>query len=261
MTRFASLLYGAAAYGASMLTVLYAIGFVANFGVPKGIDDGAVVPLAEALLVNTLLLALFAVQHSVMARPGFKAWWTKVVPEPIERSTFVAFASLSLMLLFWQWRPMPAMLWWIENPTAAAAVQGLSLAGWGIVLLSTFLISHFELFGLTQVVRNWLGRSTPEPVFHTPMLYKHVRHPLYFGFLIAFWAAPTMTAGHLFFAVVTTAYILIAIQLEERDLVAVFGARYIEYRERVAMIIPGLRFGRGAGADQRFTPVPSASKR
>jgi methanethiol S-methyltransferase len=248
MTRFASLLYGAAAYAASMLTVVYAVGFVTNLIVPKSIDSGAAGPLLEALVIDVLLLTLFAVQHSVMARPGFKALWTRIVPQPIERSTYVLFASLSLMLLFWQWRPIPAVVWSVANPTVATTIQAVSLAGFTLVVFSTFLISHFELFGLTQVVRNWFGRETPEPVFHTPLLYRHVRHPLYLGFLIAFWAAPTMTAGHLLFAVATTGYILIAIQLEERDLVALFGPKYLAYRERVAMLVPGFGSRRDAAA-------------
>jgi methanethiol S-methyltransferase len=261
MTRFAVLLYGAAAYGASMATVLYAIGFVGNFGVPKSIDSGEPGPLAEALVVNLMLLGLFAGQHSVMARPAFKAWWTRMVPEPIERSTFVLFASLSLMLLFWQWRPIPAAIWTIPDPTAWALVQALSLVGFAIVLVSTFLISHFELFGLTQVFRNWLGRPTPEPELKTPLLYAHVRHPIYLGFLIAFWATPEMTGGHLLFAAATTAYILIGIRLEERDLVRLFGPAYLAYRDRVAMLVPGLRLGRGASPAKGLEPVPSASER
>jgi protein-S-isoprenylcysteine O-methyltransferase Ste14 len=247
MTRFAAVLYGGACYGAAMLTIVYAVGFVSGFGVPKDLDAGAVVPLAEALIVNTLLLGLFAVQHSVMARPGFKALWTRIVPEPIERSSYVLFASLSLMLLFWQWRPIPDPVWTVTGPMASAAIQGVSLAGWGLVLFSTFLISHFELFGLTQVVRHWLGGATPEPVFRTPLLYRQVRHPLYLGFLIAFWATPTMTVGHLLFAIATTGYILIGIWLEERDLIALFGDQYRRYREQVSMLIP--LPGRKARAD------------
>src|SRR5205823_12128889 len=173
--------------------------------VPKTIDDGVVVPLAEALVVNLLLMSVFAVQHSVMARQQFKRWWTRFVPKSIERSTYVLFASLALVLLLWQWRPMPAVIWQIENPTVAAAVTGLSLVGWLIVLTSTFLINHFELFGLTQVASNLVGRSTPAPRFRTPVYYQFVRHPIYVGFIIAFWAAPTMTAGHMLFAAVTTA--------------------------------------------------------
>jgi methanethiol S-methyltransferase len=236
MIRLAALLYGGAAYCISMLTIVYAVGFVTEIGVPK--SSGPAGLLAEALVIDTLLLGLFAVQHSVMARPAFKALWTRLVPEAIERSTYVLFASLSLILLFWQWRPIPAAIWSVADPAAAAAIQAVSLAGFGLVLFSTFQISHFELFGLTQVVRKWLGRAAPEPVFRTPLFYRHVRHPLYLGFLIAFWAALTMTAGHLLFAVATTGYILIAIKLEERDLIQLFGETYIEYRKRVAMLFP-----------------------
>jgi protein-S-isoprenylcysteine O-methyltransferase Ste14 len=223
-----------------MLTVLYAAGFVTNVLVPKGIDSGPGGAVVEALIVNMLLLGLFAVQHSVMARPQFKALWTRVVPAAVERSTYVLFASLSLILLFWQWRPIPALVWSVTDPMAALAIQAVAFAGFGLVVFSTFLISHFELFGLTQVVRNWTRRHAPEPVFHTPLLYKHVRHPIYLGFLIAFWATPTMTAGHLLFAAATTAYILIGIRLEERDLVAFFGPKYLAYRDRVAMLVPRL---------------------
>ena len=185
MARFASLLYGGAAYGVFFLTFLYAVGFVSNLGVPKGIDDGRAAPLAHALIVDTLLLGLFAIQHSVMARPAFKRIWTKIVPSQIERSTFVLFASLALILLFWQWRPMPAPIWTVESPIAAGLLQAASLAGWGLVLVSTFLISHFELFGLKQVALHWLRRPTGEPEFRTPSLYRVVRHPIYLGFLMA----------------------------------------------------------------------------
>jgi protein-S-isoprenylcysteine O-methyltransferase Ste14 len=239
MARFASVLYGGVAYGAFLVSVLYAIGFVGNVVVPKGIDSGGGVSLAEALIVDTLLLGLFAVQHSVMARPAFKRVWTKIVPEAVERSTFVLFASLALMLLFWQWRPITAPVWSVENEIAAGALHGISFAGWALVFLSTFMISHFELFGLKQVALHWLGRATEAPEFRTPSLYRHVRHPIYLGFLMAFWATPTMSAGRLLFAAVTTAYILIGIRLEERDLVAMFGGRYEAYRRRVAMLIPG----------------------
>ena len=247
MSRFAFLLYGMTAYGISFATILYAIGFVANVGVPKSIDSGSPGPLAEALIVDVLLLTLFAVQHSVMARPGFKSFWTRIVPKPIERSTFVLFASLSLILLFWQWRPIPDVVWSVTNPTNAAVIQAVSLAGWTLVLVSTFLISHFELFGVTQVVTHWLGRAVPEAAFRTPFLYNLVRHPIYLGFLLAFWATPTMTAGHLLFAAMTTGYILVGIQLEERDLVRHFGQTYLAYRDRVAMLIPGLRWKRTPG--------------
>ena len=253
MSRFAFLLYGMTAYGISFATILYAIGFVANAVVPKGIDTGAPGPLAEALVVNALLLTVFALQHSVMARPGFKRLWTRIVPQPIERSTFVLFASLSLILLFWQWRPILDVVWSVTNPTNVAILQAVSLAGWALVLVSTFLISHFELFGVTQVVMHWLGRAVPETAFRTPFLYNLVRHPIYLGFLLAFWATPTMTAGHLLFAAMTTGYILVGIQLEERDLIHFFGRTYLDYRDRVAMLIPGLRLTRPE------TPAPAAT--
>ena len=238
MFRFVFLVFGSGAYAVSFATILYAIGFVANLWVPKGIDSGAPSPLAEALLVNTLLLTVFALQHSVMARPRFKRFWTLVVPKPIERSTYVLFASLSLILLFWQWRPIPLPLWTVTDPAGAAVLQAASVAGWALVLVSTFLISHFELFGVTQVVMHWLGRAVPETAFRTPLLYNLVRHPIYLGFIIAFWAAPTMTVGHLLFAAVTTAYIFVGILLEERDLIELFGDDYRRYRKRVSMLLP-----------------------
>jgi methanethiol S-methyltransferase len=238
MGRLISFLYGLASYAIFFVTFLYAIGFVCGLVVPKTIDTGAVVPTAEALIVNLLLMSVFAIQHSVMARKQFKAWWTQFVPPPIERSTYVLLASLALILLFWQWRPMPTPVWQIGDASIAMAVTGLSLIGWLIVLTSTFLINHFELFGLQQVVNNLAGRSAPASRFRTPLYYKFVRHPIYLGFIIAFWAAPTMTVGRLLFAAVTTAYIFVGILLEERDLVDLFGDEYRRYRERVSMLVP-----------------------
>jgi protein-S-isoprenylcysteine O-methyltransferase Ste14 len=238
MARFIALLYGLAAYLVFFFTFLYAIGFVEGLWVPKTIDTGTVVPTTEALIVNLLLMSLFAVQHSVMARRQFKEWWTQYVPKSVERSTYVLSASLALVLLFWQWRPMPGLMWQVANPSAAMAITGLSFVGWLLVLTSTFLINHFELFGVHQVVNNLAGRSMSEPRFKTPVLYKVVRHPIYLGFIIAFWAAPVMTVGHALFAAVTTAYIFVGIWLEERDLTELFGDEYRRYKERVAMLVP-----------------------
>jgi methanethiol S-methyltransferase len=247
MARIMAFLYGLAAYLVFFVTILYAIGFVTGLPVPKTIDDGAVVPLTEALVVNLLLMTLFAVQHSVMARKPFKRWLTQFIPHTIERSTYVLLASLALLLLFWQWRPMPEIVWQIANPRLAMAVTGLSLFGWVLVFASTFMINHFELFGLHQVVNNLVGRRMPEMRFKTPVLYKVVRHPIYLGFIIAAWAAPTMTIGHLLFAAVITAYIFVGIALEERDLIAEFGDEYRRYRQRVAMLVP---FWRGSATPE-----------
>jgi len=230
--------YGVAAYFVFLCTFLYAIGFVSGVVVPKTVDTGPAGPIGEALVINVLLLSLFAIQHSVMARKPFKRGLTQFVPASIERSTYVLLASLALILVFWQWRPIPAIVWEAANPALAMALLGLSLLGWLIVLLSTFLINHFELFGLQQVLLNMIGKDAAEPRFRTPLLYKLVRHPLYLGFIIAFWATPVMTAGHLLFALVTTVYILVAIALEERDLIDLFGDEYRRYRQRVAMLVP-----------------------
>src|SRR5882762_11452776 len=238
MGRLVALLYGIVSYVAFVIAFLYALGFVENLVVPKTIDSGAMSPLGETLIVNLLLMSVFAVQHSLMARKQFKQWWTKFVPPSVERSTYVLFSSLALALLCWQWRPMPAVLWQITDPQIATAIIGLSLFGFLIVLTSTFLINHFELFGLHQVANNLTGRPMPAPRFHTPLYYKFVRHPIYLGFIIAFWAAPTMTAGHLLFAAVTTAYIFVGILLEERDLIAMFGDDYRRYKKRVSMLVP-----------------------
>ena len=255
MARLLAFVYGTAAYVLFLGAFLYAVGFVTGLPVPKTIDMGPVVPVTEALIVNLLLMSLFAIQHSVMARKGFKRWWTQFVPPAIERSTYVLFATLALMLLLWQWRPIPTIVWQVDDPTVAVALIGLSLFGWLIVLTSTFLINHFELFGLHQVVNNLAGRQMDEMSFKTPLLYRLVRHPIYLGFIIAFWAAPVMTAGHVLFAAVTTAYIFVGIMLEERDLVAQFGDEYRDYRERVGMLIPKPGRGSSSALAKRESPI------
>jgi protein-S-isoprenylcysteine O-methyltransferase Ste14 len=226
------------AYAVFFASFLYAVGFVSGLLVPKTIDSGVPMPFMTALLVNLVLLSIFALQHSIMARPVFKRWWTRIVPEVVERSTYVLFASLSLALLCWQWEPMPAVVWGIGNPLVATAVLVVAFIGWFIVLTSTFLINHFELFGLHQITNNLTNRPMPPVRFRTPLYYEFVRHPIYLGFIIAFWAAPVMSVGHLLFAAATTAYIFIGIALEERDLIAIFGDQYRHYRKEVAMIIP-----------------------
>jgi len=238
MGRIIGFLFGLVAYLVFLPTFLYAIGFVTGVGVPKTIDDGPVVPVTEALIVNLLLLSLFAVQHSGMARKPFKRWLTQFVPASVERSIYVLLASLALILLLWQWRPIPAVVWQVTNAQVAMTMTALSLAGWLLVLFSTFLINHFELFGLHQVAANLAGRTMPAARFKTPVLYKFVRHPIYLGFIIAFWATPVMTVGHLLFAAVTTAYIFVGIALEERDLIQLFGEEYKRYRAQVGMLAP-----------------------
>ncbi|HEY8194116.1 MAG TPA: isoprenylcysteine carboxylmethyltransferase family protein [Hyphomicrobium sp.] len=236
--RLAAFIYGVVCYAIFFATFLYAIGFVTNRFVPKTIDTGGVISAREALIIDVLLLLIFAIQHSVMARRPFKLWLTHWMPTSIERSTYVLCSSLALILLFWLWRPMPTVIWHIDNPLLSTAVMALSLIGWAIVLVSSFLINHFELFGLHQVANNLAGKAMPEPKFRTPLFYKLVRHPIYLGFIVAFWATPTMTVGHLLFAVGTTAYILVGIFFEERDLVSLFGDEYRHYQDRVSMLIP-----------------------
>jgi protein-S-isoprenylcysteine O-methyltransferase Ste14 len=236
--RFIALVYGVACYLLFFVTFLYAVGFVGGFVVPKHIDSGAPAPVVVALIVNLVLLGIFAIQHSVMARPGFKRWWTRYVPVPIERSTYVLFSSLALILLFWQWRAMPGVIWDVQIAAGQAALWALFWLGWGIVLVSTFLISHFDLFGLRQVWLHYRAREYAPVGFRKVFLYRFVRHPIMLGFIVAFWAAPHMTVGHLLFAAATTAYIFIALHFEERDLMAHLGTVYVEYRREVSMIFP-----------------------
>ena len=239
-TRLLTLSYGGLAYLIFLGTFLYAIGFVSQYVVPKDINTGAAPSLMKALLTNLVLMSIFAVQHSGMARQGFKRLFARFASSAIERSTYVLLASLSLILLFWQWQPMPSAVWHIDNPVLAGIATAGGAVGWLIVLYSTFLISHFELFGLTQVVSHFAGRMVEPMKFKTPGLYRMIRHPIYLGFIIAFWCTPTMTLGHLLFAAVTTAYIFVGIYLEERDLVTMFGDQYRRYREKVAMLVPGI---------------------
>jgi len=240
MSRILVPLYGAAAYLVFLASFLYAIAWLGNFIVPKTIDSGAPAPLAEALVVNLALLTAFALQHSIMARPGFKRWWTRFVAPPVERATFVLLASLLLFAVCLGWRPLPEALWAFEGRTAIA-MWALFATGWLIVLTATFMINHFELFGLRQVWLHARGHAYTAPHYVERFFYRFVRHPIMLGFLIAFWSGPTMTVGHLVFAVTTTLYILVALQLEERDLVAEHGASYESYRERVPMLVPGLK--------------------
>ena len=238
MTRILTFSYGVASYAVFFATFLYAAGFLGNFGVPKSIDSGLQGSVWSALAVDTALLGLFALQHSIMARPWFKRMWMRIVPQPAERSTYVLFSSAALILVFWQWRPIGGVIWDVRGSMMEGAMMGGFAAGLLIVLVSTFLINHFDLFGLRQVTLYLLGREYTHLEFRTPFFYKYVRHPLYVGWLLSFWCAPVMTSAHMFFAVMTTAYILIAIRFEEKDLLTVHGDKYRRYREQVPMIVP-----------------------
>jgi protein-S-isoprenylcysteine O-methyltransferase Ste14 len=239
MGPFLMALYGIAAYLFFAATFAYTAGFLGNFPLPKNIDSGPVIPVATSVAVDLMLLTLFAVQHSVMARAGFKRWWTRIVPEPVERSTYVLAATAALALLVWQWKPIPQPLVWdVQNTVAVTILQVLFFGGWVILLLASFLIDHFELFGLRQPFRHATGASTRSTEFRTPFLYRFVRHPIYLGLLISFWAAPRMSAGHLLVSIAASGYIFVGIFFEERDLVAQFGERYRRYRREVRMILP-----------------------
>jgi protein-S-isoprenylcysteine O-methyltransferase Ste14 len=247
--RVLILFYAIASYAVFLVSFLWAVGFIGNYLVPKSIDVGGAANVSGAVAVDLLLLGLFAIQHSVMARPAFKRWWTKVIPAACERSTYVLLSSLILLLLFWQWRPLPMPVWQVGG-IAAWLLIGISGLGWLVVLASTFMIDHFDLSGLRQAFFALRGAELPGQSFKAPLLYRIVRHPLMLGFLLAFWATPEMTAGHLLFAIMTTAYILVGLQLEERDLIAAFGTTYQRYRQRVPMLLPRLFGRRRAGAAQ-----------
>lgn len=256
MGRALAFLYGLISYVIFFATLLYAIGFVGNLVVPKSIDSGHVGPVGQALIVNILILALFAVQHSVMARQGFKDWWTKIVPQPVERATYVLLSSLILILLFWQWRPMAGEIWSVDNAYGRGVLVTLYFAGWVILILATFNIGHFDLFGLNQVYCYLRGKERSPNVFKTPGLYRAVRHPIMLGWIIIFWATPRMTVGHLVFAAVTTAYIFIGIKIEERDLVGWFGEAYEDYRRKVPMVVPFLKGTQSTPPDPPPAPPP-----
>ncbi len=243
MKRILALVYGLVCYGIFFGTFLYAVGFLANAAVPKTIDSGVAGAAPLALAVNLALLSVFAIQHSAMARIGFKRWWTRIVPAPVERSTYVLASSLAMILLFWAWQPLPGVVYSVEGEAGRAFLWGLFGSGVALVLYATFLIDHFDLFGLRQVVLYFRGRDYTHKRFTTPSLYRHMRHPLYLGWFVTFWATPDMTVGHLLFAAVASAYIVVAVVWEERDLGTLLGAEYRAYRERTPRFFP--RLGRG----------------
>jgi protein-S-isoprenylcysteine O-methyltransferase Ste14 len=253
MARFLALAYAVLNYLVFLVVFLYAVGFVGDLVVPRSVDHGPQSRVGEAIVVDVALLGLFAVQHSVMARPAFKRWWTRLVPEGIERSTYVLASNLVLALLFWQWRPIPTIIWDVTTPVGRTALWVLFWVGWVIALMSTFMVSHSDLFGLRQVYAAWQAQPYQPVGFRALALYRVVRHPLMLGFVIAFWATPTMTAGHLLFAAATTGYILIAVHLEERDLIGVLGDQYQQYRANVPMLVPGRIRRKAAG---RIAPTP-----
>jgi protein-S-isoprenylcysteine O-methyltransferase Ste14 len=236
--RILYFLYGITTYIIFFGTFLYAIGFVGNFFVPKSMDTGQSGSLGEALIINMLLLSVFAIQHSVMARKGFKKAWAKIIPAALERNTYVLFSSLALILIFWQWQPMGEVIWDVSNTTLGSILIGISLFGWFFVLISTFLLDHFELLGLKHAFYNLTGKEMANGRFKTPGFYKIIRHPIYLGFTIAFWATPVMTTAHLLFAIGTLGYTLVGIYLEEKDLISLFGDEYIAYKSRVSMLFP-----------------------
>ena len=251
MAGLVAVIYGAVAYSASLVALLYLIGFVGNLIVPKSIDSGTAGPLIQSAVIDVMLIALFAIQHSVMARQGFKRWWTRIVPSSVERSTYVLSTSLVLLILYWQWQPIPGPVWTVQDPVAAGAINGIFWLGWVVLVASTFMLNHFELFGLSQVFARLFGKRLSDAKFRTPLLYRYVRHPIYLGVLLAVWATPAMTAGHLLFALVITGYILIGVQLEEHDLIQQFGEQYRRYRQNAAMLVPlpGRKFTDAKDAD------------